>query len=85
MPSWYKNCPWLHVCCTSLKAYYYCRHSSFSNLSIMSTTADLAFSTEGFCNWKKGRELSCAHKDALAAYNASKVVPISLETSKAIK
>ena len=89
MPSWYKSYPWLHVCCTSLKVYcYYCRHASFSNLSVMSTKGDLAFSTEGFCKWKKGlglfktHELSYAHKDALSAYNALKSVPISPKLQK---
>lgn len=66
----------------------HCRCASFSNLSVMSTKADTAFSTEGFCNWKKAltcfktHEFSRAHKDALSAYTVSKNVPISLQLQK---
>ena len=67
-----------------MKVYcHYCKHDSVSNLTVMSTKAAPAFSVYGFCNWKnaiekfKEHEKSQAHRDAVAAYVASKHVPIS--------
>ena len=88
MATWYKNYPWLHLCCVSLKAYcYYCRHVTFSG-AIMSSKAEQAFSVDGFSNWKKAltrfkaHELSQAHRDAVLAFEASKGIPINHQLQK---
>ena len=75
--TWYKQFPWLHLCCSNFKAYcYYCKRACSSQLSVFSTKADPAFSTIGFSNWKKAmnrfkeHESSLAHRDAFAAFLA---------------
>ena len=57
---------------------YYCKLSHDSNVGLVSSKADAAFVTNGFCNWKKGmekfkdHESSSAHKNSLAAIIASR-------------
>ena len=52
LPSWYKSYLWLNFCCTTLKVYcHQCKLAA--KLNVRNPKADPAFSTEGFCNWKK--------------------------------
>ncbi len=83
LPIWYKNYPWLHFCCTSLKVYCnQCKLGSELNLRI--PRAEPAFSTEGFCNWKKAtkrfkdHEISHAHQLAVAAHISRCQVPVNI-------
>ena len=58
--------------CTALKVY--CHHCTELNVRI--PKADPAFTTEGFCNWKKAldkfkeHEMSHAHRAAVASHIA---------------
>ena len=77
LPIWYKNFPWLHFCCSTLRVYcHQCKLASELNIRI--PKADTAFSTEGFCNWKKAtvrfkeHELSHAHQVAVEAHVSQK-------------
>ena len=55
LPSRYKTYPWLHFCCITLKVYcHYCKMATELNVRI--SKADPAFSTNGFCNWKKAAQ-----------------------------
>ena len=85
LAKWFEDYKWLHLCSKSLKVYcFYCRVALRSQVSVMSTKADPAFSTTtGFSNWKKGtssfkqHESSLAHRDALSAHIMSSVTPIN--------
>lgn len=77
LPTWYKSFPWLHFCCSTLRVYcHLCMLASELNIRI--PKADTAFSTEGFCNWKKAtvrfkeHELSHAHQVAIEAHVSRK-------------
>ena len=77
LPIWYKSFPWLHFCCSTLRVYcHQCKLASELNIRIQK--ADTAFSTEGFCNWKKAtvrfkqHELSHAHQVAVEAHISRK-------------
>ena len=82
--SWYKQFPWIHFYKSRMKVFcYYCKLSHDSNVGLVSSKADPAFITTGFCNWKKGmekfkdHESSLAHKNSLAAIIASRNVSVS--------
>lgn len=52
LPSWYKSYPWLHFCCSTLRVYcYQCKLAT--QLNVRMPKAHPAFSTEGFCKWRK--------------------------------
>lgn len=79
LASWYKQFSWIHLCCSRQKVYcYYCQHAYNSQVRVVSSKADPAFTTVGFSNWKKAldrfkeHESSLAHRDCLAAFIASK-------------
>jgi len=55
LAKWFEDFKWLYFCLKFLKVYYYyCKAALRSQVFVMSTKADLAFSTTGFSNWKKG-------------------------------
>ena len=84
LTSWYKEFSWIHLCCSNFKVYcYYCKRACGSQLKVVSTKADPAFTMIGFSNWKKAlnkfkeHESSLAHRDAFAAFIASKSTPVN--------
>ena len=73
LPSWYKQYPWIHLRCTKFKVYcYYCKKARDSSAKVAGSKADPAFTSAGFCNWKKAverfkeHESSHAHRNLLA-------------------
>ena len=86
LPSWYKQYPWIHLCCTKFKVYcYYCKRAYDSSAKVASSKADPAFTSAGFCNWKKiverfkEHESLHAHRNSLATSQCLRVNQLLLK------
>ena len=64
MPSWYEKFPWISVCITNKKVFCACcRYGHNTALfQTFSKRAETAFTTDGFCNWKKALEKFAKHE-----------------------
>lgn len=52
--SWYKQFPWIHLCCTKYKVYCFpCKNAYDSGAKVASSKADPAFTTVGFVTGRK--------------------------------
>ena len=78
--------PWIHLCYTKFKVYcYYCRKAYDCSAKVVSSKADPAFTTAGFCNWKKAverfkeHESSHAHRNSLATSQSLQVNQLLLK------
>ena len=92
LASWYKSFPWLHFCHSSLKVYcFYCKAACKAHITVMSNRADPSFTISGFSNWKnalskfRDHEYSLAHRDAVAAYLASKSSPVNIQLQRGLE
>ena len=85
LPSWYTSYPWLHF---FFILRVYCHQCKLATeLNVRMPKAVPAFSTEGFCNWKKAivrfkeHEMSHAHQAAVAAHISCQM-PINQQLEK---
>lgn len=84
--SWYKQFPWIHLCCTKYKVYcFHCKCAYDSSAKVASSKADQAFTTVGISNWKKAverfkeHESSHAHRNLLATSQSKQVNQLLLK------
>lgn len=88
---WYKSYPWLVLCTTSFKAFcYLCKYCS-SKGYLSDKSADEAFITNGFNNWKKAHERykqhakSNSHREAIMMVSQMRVPGIDAQLNKQLK
>lgn len=69
--NWFDDFPWLTLCTTRKNVFcFFCRKAVKRKVLMLSKNAELAFSKNGFSNWKKAmnrfreHENSSAHKEA---------------------
>ena len=69
---WYEEFPWLTLCTTRNSVFcFYCRQCEARGELVLSKNLELAFTRDGFNNWKKAREkfethqVSEGHKEAM--------------------
>ena len=88
-PSWYDKFPWLHVPHDAKGVIcFVCAKALQLNLLELSTKADDAFLSKGFCNWKKaidrfkGHEKSAVHLHAASQLAQRRLAPIEAQLSQ---
>ena len=71
LAAWYGKYPWLTLCVKRSKVFCsYCRYAKEHNLITFSTRGDLAFSVNGFDNYKKAMEKFLHHEGSLSHQEA---------------